>query len=232
MNSLKLNVETPKDFDTIFTFIKPNETPQTKHKSLDELDKLQNILELESSIHNLKGHNSHNEIEIKKLKEQHKFLKQINLQEEITHRKIKEKYDESLEEIKRLQDQQKHNDIGLIKIKELNKSLQEQNIHNLLGIDKLMEVNESLQIKNKLYETENKKLIDDCNNNIIEIKLLQKQHNDNDKHLLRIQDLESQILLLQKQQNDCDNHLLTIKDLESQILLLSKNNKKEPTGCW
>lgn len=227
-----LVIETPNNFSPIFTFSNPN---TNKHDSLDNIDKIQNIMELESHIHNLKGHNAHNEQEIKKLKDQIKILKQSNLQEEIKCKKIKDQYIEAQEEIKGLREQQSHNELGYIKIKELNKSLQEQNLHNMAGIDRLKENIKTLQDKISVYENEIKTLTEQHNNDMIDIKNLQKQPIKYKIEAVPEEPLEKpKVNIIEEPHIKVDeNSQKRINELEAQILFLSKQKtKKEPTGCW
>jgi chromosome segregation ATPase len=157
--------------ETDFSFSEQN----TSSRSFDDLDRLQNTLELESHIHNLKGTNVQYEMEIKKLKEQNKLLRKTNIQEEIKNKEIKEQYMEVLEQIKKLHDQIDHSEKGNVKIKELNKSLQEQYNHTEIGIAKLKEMIKTYQEKLSLYELEIQKLNEMHENDIIEIKRLQNQ---------------------------------------------------------
>jgi chromosome segregation ATPase len=221
-----LIIETPNNFNTIFTFSKPT---TTKHESLDNLDKIQNIMELETHIHNLKGHNEHNMIEIKKLKDQIKLYKQANISEEVRYKKLKDQYNEAQDEIKSLQEQQVHNELGFTKIKELNKSLQEQNIHNESGITKLKETIKTLQDKIIMYENEIKTLTEQHNNNIIEIQNLQKQ-----PVKYKLEAIQEEPPKIKEPENISDKYQAKINELESQIFNLSKNNikKEQPTGCW
>jgi hypothetical protein len=218
MNIRPLTIETPTNFDKIFTFSKPLESNQ----SLNELDKIQNVIELESHIHNLKGHNDHNMMEIKKLKEQNKLLKEINLQEELKNKKLKDQYMEALEEIKSLQEQEKHNDFGIIKIKELNKSLQDQNNHNIIGIDKLKEIIKNQQEKLSSYENDIKTLSEQNNHNMIGIDKL-KEINKN---------IQDKLSLSEQQGVKVEANDINLKKISENNINFIKQNKKAPTSCW